>query len=187
MRRLAPLLLFALSACTLAPATRGGNGAPPVPPLAGAAALPTAHGAMQVVRGAFGERELSMFCAVTAGGRETRVIGVSTLGQRLFSLRHDGERILSETSTLVPAAFSPERLLGDLELALWPLPALQAAYAGSAWSVSEPTPATRRLLRDGKLVAEVHYTGADPWSSRYWISNFEFGYTLAVEPQAPES
>lgn len=158
-----------------------------MPPLAGAAALPQPRAVNQVVRGAFGDRELSMVCAVQADGRVVRVVGIGTIGQRLFSLEHDGRRMQSEVSPLLPAAFSPERLLADLELALWPLTALQAAYAGSAWSVSEPVAGTRRLHRDSRLVAEVHYTGADPWVFRYWISNFEFGYVLSVEPQAQGS
>jgi hypothetical protein len=50
--------------------------------------------------------------------------------------------------------------------------------------VTEPFAGTRRLKRDGRLIAEVHYSkpGTDPWRSHVWLANFEYGYSLAVDP-----
>lgn len=158
-----------------------------IPPVLGGNALGSARSASQVVRGAFGEREVTLQCAVQVQGNTLTVIGVSAMGQRVFTLSYDGDKLTAEASPFVPSGFAPERLLADLELALWPLKSLQAAYAGTPWAVTEPYAGDRRLRRDGKLIAEVHYTGADPWNTRYWISNFEFGYALAVDPQPPDN
>ena len=39
----------------------------------------------------------------------------------------------------------------------------------------------RRLRRGDALIAEVHYTTADPWSGRLWFVNFEFDYSLTID------
>lgn len=181
MRRAALLALaFALGGCASTPAAPK---APAVPPLLDGAALGGARSASQVVRSAFADRELTLLAAVQVEANVVSVVGVDTLGRRVFSISYDGQNVTAETDPSVPAGFSPQHLLADVELALWPLKALQAAYAGTGWSVAEPYPGTRRLRRDGRLVAEVHYTGADPWLTRHWIANLQLGYVLGVEPQ----
>lgn len=181
MRSLAALVLaVALGGCASAPP------APPVPaipPLLDGAALGGARASSQVVRSAFADRELTLLAAVQVDAGVVSVVGVDTLGRRVFAVSYDGQRVTAEADPMVPAGFSPEHLLADVELALWPLKALQAAYAGTEWSVAEPYAGTRRLRRDGRLVAEVHYTGSDPWTSRHWIANVQLGYVLGVDPQ----
>ena len=112
--------------------------------------------------------------------QQIAVIGLSPTGQRLFSLVSDGSSNNIEQSALVPAPLPPERFLADLQLVYWPLTAWQTATAGSDWRVSEPVSGTRRLHYRGRLVAEVHYADADPWHGRFWFSNLQFGYSLAV-------
>lgn len=176
---LLPLLLSACSLMPLQPA------ATPLPLLA-PAALGASRSALQVVHGSFGGQDLAFQCVVEVSPRQLTLIGLGAQGQRWFSLRHDGDTLAVEASPQgagAPGTPDPQRVLADLQLALWPLAALQQALAGTAWQVSEPVAATRRLRRDGRLVAEVHYAHADPWQGRFWLSNFELGYTLAVESQ----
>lgn len=173
-------LALALSACAAAPPA---DHAPPaVPPILDGAALGGARAANQVVRAAFQDRELTLQCAVQVDGRAVTVVGVDALGRRVFTIGYDGTQVTAETDSTVPGGFSPQYLLADVELALWPLKALQAGYAGTEWSVREPYAGARRLYRRDRLVAEVHYTG-DPWATRHWIANVERGYVLAVDPQ----
>lgn len=172
------VLLLMLSACSSLPLQE----APGFPPLA--PAMPGAsRSALQLLHGAFGDRELAFQCVVDATPARLTLVGLGAQGQRWFSLRHDGTALVLEPGPLMPAVLDPRRVLADLQLLLWPLGALQQAFAGTAWQVSEPVAATRRLRRDGRLIAEVHYAGADPWLGRAWLSNFEFGYSLAVESQ----
>lgn len=169
--------VLALSACSLLP---GHNILAP-PPLLTPASLGSTGGALQVVHAAFGVREVSFQCVVDVDPQRLTLIGLSAEGQRWFGLRYDGSTVASESTPLAPAGLDPQHVLADLQFALWPLAALQQALAGTAWQVSEPAPATRRLRRDGQLVTEVHYASADPWRGRLWLSNFDAGYSLAVE------
>jgi hypothetical protein len=172
----APIAVL-LSACSVLRVQH----APPSPPLLPPASLGRSVEALQVIHGAHGAQELAFQCVVEVRPQLLTVIGLSAQGQRVFSLRHDGEKLESESTAAAPAGLDPRRVLVDLQLALWPIAALKQSFAGTGWELSEPAPGTRRLRREGRLVAEVHYSGDDAWRGRSWLSNFESGYSLSIE------
>lgn len=176
------LLVLALNGCAVGPAAHRAGAFPLLSP----ATLGAPRSALQLLHAAVGTHEFALQCVVQAGPDALTVVGLGPLGERWFSLHYDGQHLDLKSSPHAPAALDGRRLLADLQLALWPLPALQRAVAGSAWLVSEPAPGTRRLRRDGRLVAEVHYAGTDPWRGQLWLSNFETGYTLTVESRPLE-
>ena len=171
------VLTLALTGCAISPPRTVTTAFPVLAP----STLDAARSARQLLHAAFGEHDLAFQCVVDVRPDSFTVVGLDALGQRWFSLHHDGRTLDTRLGPQAPQQLDPGRVLADLQLALWPLSALQQALAGSAWQVSEPAPATRRLRRDGRLVAEVHYAGADPWQGQLWLSNFETGYTLSVE------
>jgi hypothetical protein len=181
LRRSLPVLLLALlQACAGAPPRpQPTSPLPTLPP----AALGAVHSSRQIVHAAFGEREAALQCVLNIDAQQITVIGLNPTGQRLFSLVSDGSGNKIEQSPLLGAQLPPERFLADLQLVYWPLAAWRSATAGSDWSVSEPVAGTRRLHYRGRLVSEVHYADADPWRGRFWLSNFQFGYSLAVEAE----
>lgn len=174
---LVPLGALLLSACSVL----GVHRAPASPPLLAPSSLGRSVDALQVVHGAHGGQELSFQCVVAVEPQQLTMVGLSAQGQRVFSLRYDGATLETESTVLAPPGLDPRRVLLDLQLALWPLAVLQQSFAGTPWELGEPAPATRRLRREGRLVAEVHYAGADPWQGRVWLSNFESGYSLSIE------
>jgi hypothetical protein len=72
-------------------------------------------------------------------------------------------------------------VLADVQLALWPLAPVREAFRAAGLEVSEPFAGVRRVLRGGRLVAEVHYAGGDPWNGRLWLVNFEHDYSLTID------
>ena len=155
------------------------------PPLLPPATLGGTRNAQQILRVAFGEHEAVLRCVVHASPERIEVLALTALGQRAISVAWDGKDWKVETAPMVPSALKPEWMLTDLQLALWPLPVLQAAYHAAGWEVTEPGGGVRRLRHNGQLIAEVDYADADPWHGRYWISNFRFDYALAIEAEAP--
>lgn len=176
---LTALALAALPACGTTP-RHAAAAVPSLPP----SSLGAPRSALQIVHGVFGDEEVAFQCVVDVQPERVTVVGLSALGQRWFSLQLDRNGLTGETRPELPVQLEPRRILADLQLALWPLAAWQQALNGSEWQVSEPAPGTRRLRHDGRLVAEVHYAGTDPWRGRLWLSNFEHGYSLAVDSQA---
>jgi hypothetical protein len=175
-------LLIGLAACTSAP-TR------PAQELVWHPLAPASLGASrtvtQVLRAAFADREITLNCVVTVDSQSMTIIGLTAIGARVFTLKFDGTTMEVHAAITLPPQFKPERLLEDVQLAYWNLATLQSALAGTDWQVSEPAERTRRLKRAGRLIAEVHYADADPWTGKLWLANFASGYSLSIESKAP--
>jgi len=192
MRICGPALVVMLFAgCTHAPTSRAPSSpaipvpapeSPAVPPpfFASPEAL-SARSASQVIHAAYGSRVATLRTAIQIDAAGLKVVGVTATGMRLFSASFDGKRVSAERSPFVPKEVSPERVLADMQLALWPLASLQSGYADSGQTVSEPLPGVRRVVRGERLIAEVHYATDDPWTGRLWFVNFEFGYSLTID------
>lgn len=157
--------------------------ASPLPPLALSAApeLPAA----QTLDIAFGSREETLQCALADDAQGWRSACVNALGLRVFTLAlTPGGDVTAERGPGVPTALDARRVLADVQLASWPLAALQAAYVGSRWQVTQASSDTRRQWLDGELVAEVHYAGPDA-RARHWLINLRQGYSLGITPVVP--
>lgn len=185
------LLVMLLAGCAHTPTSRTPSSSaipvpapesPSVPPpfFAPPGAL-SARSASQVIHAAYGSRVATLRTAIQIDATGLKVVGVTATGMRLFSASFDGTRVSSERSPFVPKEVSPERVLADMQLALWPLASLQGGYADSGQIVSEPLPGVRRVVRGERLIAEVHYATDDPWAGRLWFVNFEFGYSLTID------
>lgn len=180
------LIALMLSACASAPMQQADPSQ--LLPVLPADSLGQSRSAQQIVRAAFADNEATMQCVVEVTPQRMSVVALNAMGLRLFSVVVEDGQTTVERSPGVPEQVQPERILSDIQFAFWPLAKLQQAYRGTAWQVSEPFAATRRLKRDGRLIAEVHYAqpGKNPWSGRLWLSNYQFGYSLAVTSQSPE-
>lgn len=180
------VLLFAtltLTGCAAwtTPAPAPANNAPKI---LSAASLGQTRSAQQIVRAAFGNKEATMQCAVDVSPARMQVVALNAMGLRLFSVKVENGKTEVERSLGVPEQVQPEQILRDIQFCYWPLAVLQEGMRGSNWEITEPFAGTRRIKRDGRLIYEVHYAqpGADPWRTHLWLANFEFGYSLAVDP-----
>ena len=178
------MLTLLLSACATVPAPPDSTAA--VLPVLPAASLGQSRSAQQIVRAAFADTEATMQCVVEITPQRMSVVALNAMGLRLFSVAVEDGQTTVERMPGVPEQIQPERILSDIQLAFWPLKKLQQSYRGTPWQVSEPFAGTRRLKREGRLIAEVHYaqSGKDLWRGHLWLSNYEFGYSLAVTSQA---
>ena len=150
-------------------------------PLVAPSSLGTNRAVSQIVRGAFGPRDMTMNCVVTVKDGTMTVVGLSAMGLRVFTIRYDGTTTTVDNTLPVPPQLTPERLLADLQLVHWPLQTLAAPMRAAGWELTEPAPGTRRLRRDDRVIVEVHYATSDPWQGRTWLVNLEHGYTLSIE------
>lgn len=179
----AGLALLMLGACAGSPQVVPAPATAPLP-LVAPASLGSERVVTQVVRGAFGSRELTFNCVVTVKDGAMTLVGVNSLGLRLFTIRYDGKTVNSEAAPAVQGALIPERLLADMQLVFWPFASLEKPLHEAGWQLSEPAPGIRRLRHGDRLIAEAHYVGADPWSARSWLVNFEHGYSLQIDSEA---
>jgi hypothetical protein len=149
-------------------------------PLASPAAL-SPRSASQVIHAVYGARAITLSTAIQLDATKLKVVGVTATGQRLFTVSWDGVTVAAEKSVFVPDNVDPERVLADVQLALWPLADVQKSFGAAGLEVTEPFAGVRRLRRGDALVAEVHYVGGDPWNGRLWFVNFQYDYSLTID------
>jgi len=134
--------------------------------------------AEQILTLSAGDRTTTLQAYVDVTPQKISVVGATALGQRVLSFTRDAAGLRVEAAE---GGIDPQQVLADLQLATWPLAALQAA-AGSPWRISEPRPGLRRVLRGDEPFAEIHYAGPQPpWHGRIWLVNFPNRYTLDIE------
>ena len=100
------------------------------------------------------------------------------MGQRMGTLQWDGQQLHTELSRWWPSVLPPAQVLSDLQLALWPMDAVQAALP-AAWQVEE-NHSFRRLLHQREVRILVEKTDADaleivyaPGTSNSWRLRIE--------------
>jgi hypothetical protein len=176
LRRLSALLAVSslAAACSLWP---GREVPAPFAPLA-----PSTYGgsvrAEQILTLASGGSTSTLQAYVDVTPQQIKLVGLTALAQRVLSVTSDA----SGLSGTAPPPLRIENLLADLQLATWPLAALQQAMAGGDFSISEAGRGMRRVLYRGEPYAEVHYAGpAPPWDGRIWLVNFPYRYTLDID------
>jgi hypothetical protein len=174
----------AVRVAVLAGALLSACAALPPPPAAELSLLPPAslgasRSVEQVLHAAHGAREAALQCIVDIVPERLRVVCLSALGQRVFTLEQTAGELHAEREPFAPEQLAPQHILADMQLAYWPLDAVQAAAADGV-RVLEPRAGLRRLQRGERIVAEVHYADADPWNGRLWLVNLEHGYSLDI-------
>lgn len=81
------------------------------------------------------------------------------MGQSLAQLHWDGQQLQVQRSRYLPAQVQPERVLSDLQLALWPPPAI-AAQLPAAWRLEVQSHGERSLYYQDVLQVKVQALGA---------------------------
>jgi hypothetical protein len=79
-------------------------------------------------------------------------------GQTAARLEWDGRELKHTSAPWWPAAVSAERVLSDLQLVMWPAPAVRAALP-AGWSL-QADDRVRVLSREGRAIATVRYEDA---------------------------
>lgn len=179
MRRLIALLgmLCLLAACahrTPAPAVA-------LPPLRLApAALGKPLAVQQRLHFQFGARQRDLDALLEVDAQEVR-LAVQALGQSGVRLQWDGRELHQQRAPWLPPAVRGERVLDDLQFALWPLEAVRGALP-AGWRV-EDDGHERRLLRDG--TAWLVLTRDAPDNLR--LRNLAEGYALDIQTVGGEA
>jgi hypothetical protein len=100
------------------------------------------------------------------------------LGQRVLSLRYDGNTLKSWRHPMWPAHLCDEDVIEDLQLTLWPVESIREALP-AGWRIEES--GLRRVLLAGDLpMILIEYSGAPRWLGRIELSNLRYRYRLTI-------
>lgn len=155
----------ALAGCTSAPTVPAAERAAPLQLALAPAALGCSLAVQQqlTVQPPNGSAQ-TLDALLEVDGQSVR-LALFHLGQRMGALSWDGQQLQTQLSRWWPAQLPPAQVLSDMQLALWPAPAIaQALPAG--WQVQDGAQG-RRLTHQGQLRVEVQAAGADAFDIRY--------------------
>lgn len=141
--------------------------------------------ARQQVTIRFADNVRRLQVALKVAPDDLTLIGLTAVGQRLFTLSWNGQQAELHSSIDSIADIDPTRILADLQLAYWPLPVLRRALPDDL-SLGQYGSA-RVLWRDGQLLWFASSTGPERWHSTVTIYNARVGYRLTIQPLAFES
>jgi len=127
---------------------------------------------LQITRQGRAQPPLDALLEADAQGLRLALLGT---GQTLARLEWDGQSLRAEQAAGWPKEIPAESVLSDMQLALWPLAALQAALPADATLVDEGQ--LRVLRQHGTIVTTVR----DPGTLHIELANQALGYTLRID------
>lgn len=174
MRRLTPLLAsLLLAACAGAPA-RPAPAPADLPMLRLApSALPGGLASQQRLQFEHGERRDSVDALVEVDADVVRVV-LHQQGQVVLRLDWDGRMLREQRGPGAPETLVAARVLSDLQLVHWPVPAIRAALP-PGWRL-QAAPARRELWQGDACVATVEF----PATGEARLHNLRLDYRLVV-------
>lgn len=138
------------------------------------ASLGHAVSAQQRLHFAFGRQQREMDALLEADADEVR-LAVQAMGQTGVRLSWDGRELKQQRAPWLPPSVRAERVLDDLQFALWPADAIRAVLPPD-WALRE-SGHVRELVRDGTVWLSVD-AGED---GRMRLDNRAEGYRLEIE------
>ncbi|WP_047257671.1 DUF3261 domain-containing protein [Chromobacterium subtsugae] len=179
LRRLLPLCLALLAGCQSAPAPQ-----PRLPAIAlSPASLGLSLSLAQRLSAApldprDGKPSPALDVQLEIDGDRLQLAGLA-LGQRILRLSWDGKTLQSQRSPLLPASVDEARIVRDIQLAYWPLPALRAALP-EGWTL-EQRGATRVLSQQGEEAVRIDSQADPAWTGHSELINRREGYRLSID------
>lgn len=172
MRRLIVLALAALLAACAGRTPRAAVELPPLrlPP----SSLPAPLAMQQQLHFRFGNHERALGALLEADAQQVR-LAVQAMGQTGVRLSWDGHTLEQQRAPWLPPQVRAERVLDDLQFALWPVAAIAAALP-ECWTVDDD--GRQRVLRHAGstwLLLEREAGGA------LLLHNHAEGYSLRIE------
>lgn len=138
------------------------------------------HHIQQLLTLRWGEQMRRFRCTVTIHPGMTRINAVDADGALVFGLQQIPGNINIERSPLLPPQVSPDVLLADMQLILWPPDTLRKSLP--AGFRLESHVGYRELYSGTTLEASVDYYGSDRWDDPATLINHRYGYRLTVQP-----
>ena len=106
------------------------------------------------------------------------LVGLSPLGNRLFTVLWTGESLSEEYLAEWPFPFSPKHILVDVQLALWLKIPQQDGFKIREFKSPQMK---REILRNEEIVMRISYETRPFWQGKILIQHLERDYQLSIQ------
>ncbi|MCV9878895.1 DUF3261 domain-containing protein [Brenneria izbisi] len=134
----------------------------------------------QLLTGTFKGKQQSLLVMLSADDQQISLVGLSSIGIRLFMVTYDAQGIHSEQSIVLPQLPPASQVLADIMLSHWPI-AEWRQHLPAGWTLRDSD--DKRQLRDdrGALVTEIRYMTRNNQRAPMSIQQFAFGYHIVIQ------
>lgn len=144
------------------------------------AGIRPAVSSQQLLTGSFNGQTQSLLVMLNADAHKVTLVGLSSVGIRLFLATYDETGIHTEQSIVVPQLPPASQVLADVMLSHWPISAWQPQLP-KGWTLTDT--GDRRELRNasGKLVTEIVYLQRKGKREPISIEQHVFKYHITIQ------
>ena len=188
---LALIAVLALAGCGSMPGRQGGRAGEARPEAGAGHAGAIAEPATASDRGARQAASMNSTPPWKSIRDQLALVGLA-FGQRVMTLQYDGKELKTWRHFMLPPQVRGEDVLEDLQLTLWPAPALRAALP-AGWDLQD-TPSgngqRRTLSFEGQPITVIDYPGSNTgsntgaevrrWGGKVVLNNLRYHYRLTI-------
>lgn len=134
----------------------------------------------QLLTGTFNGQQQTLMVMLNADEQQLTLVGLSSLGIRLFLVTYDKQGIHAEQSIVLPQLPPAGQVLADIMLSHWPVAVWQPQLP-TGWTLRDE--GDRRQLRDtrGNLITEIRYMSRNHQRVPISVQQFAFGYHIVIQ------
>jgi len=173
-------LMILLTACASAPKAPSAWLKPGVTARLPTPGIDPAISEQQLLTATVQGRQQSLLVLLNADRQQLTLVGLSSLGIRLFTLTYDQQGIHTVQSVVLPQLPPAGQVLADIMLSYWPLEAWRAVLPAQWTLVDE---GDRRRLSDpaGNTVTEITYARVAGNRQPVSLDNRVFHYHIVIQ------
>ncbi|AFI92804.1 DUF3261 domain-containing protein [Pectobacterium parmentieri] len=134
----------------------------------------------QLLTGTFDGKQQSLLVMLSADDKQLSLVGLSSIGIRLFNVTYDAQGVHTEQSIVLPQLPPASQVLADIMLSHWPIAVWQTQLP-AGWTLKDSD--DKRQLRDnrGTLITEIRYMTRNNQRVPMSVQQFVFGYHIVIQ------
>lgn len=106
------------------------------------------------------------------------LVGIA-MERRMMTVTYDGKNLDIWKDAKLPEQTSPEIVLSNLQLAIWPKDAIEASLP-EGWTISEEGQ-TRAICHNNDRMILIEYSQQERWLGTIKMTDFRYRYSLTIQ------
>lgn len=134
----------------------------------------------QLLTGTFNGQQQSLVVMLNGDEQQLTLVGLSSLGIRLFLVTYDARGIHTEQSIVLPQLPPASQVLADIMLSHWPITQWQPQLP-KGWMLRDVGDKRQLTDNNGNLITEIRYMNRHQQRVPISVQQFVFGYHITIQ------
>lgn len=134
----------------------------------------------QLLTGTFKGQKQSLLVMINGDEQQLTLVGLSSIGIRLFLVTYDSRGIHTEQSIVLPQLPPASQVLADIMLSHWPVTQWRPQLP-LGWELRDVGDKLQLTDNNGNLITEIRYMNRNQQSVPISVQQFVFGYHITIQ------